>query len=108
MTPREYFEKTIPETLTKNADKVGAINSKYKFVIAGDGGGTWVVDLTAKPPKCTEGEGDANCTVEVGSADFTQIIDGKLNSQMAFMSGKLKIKGDMGLAMKLGQIIGAK
>ena len=38
-------------------------------------------------------------------ADFLNIVNGKLNPQMAFMSGKLKIQGDMGLAMKLAQIL---
>ena len=38
-------------------------------------------------------------------ADFLAIVNGKLNPQMAFMSGKLKIQGDMGLAMKLQQIL---
>ena len=38
-------------------------------------------------------------------ADFVSMVNGKLNPQMAFMSGKLKIQGDMGLAMKLQQIL---
>jgi putative sterol carrier protein len=42
-----------------------------------------------------------NCT----DGDFLNIVNGKLNPQMAFMSGKLRIQGDMGLAMKLQQIL---
>src|SRR3989338_2185983 len=105
-TPKEIFEQRIPAQLQKNVDKVKAINAKYKFILNGDDGGTWVVDLTANPPTVTAGEGDAQCTVEMSAADFGQMMAGTLNAQMAFMSGKLKIKGDMGLAMKLGQVMG--
>ena len=48
----------------------------------------------------------ANCTIEMKDGDFVDIVTGKLNGQMAFMTGKLKIKGDMGLAMKLQKILG--
>jgi putative sterol carrier protein len=40
----------------------------------------------------------------MASPDWLDMIGGKLNGQMAFMSGKLKLKGDMGLAMKLGSM----
>ena len=48
---------------------------------------------------------DAKCTVSATDQDFLAIVNGRLNAQMAFMSGKLKIQGDMGLAMKLQQIL---
>jgi len=50
--------------------------------------------------------GNAKCTVTCAANDFMNIVSGKMNPQMAFMSGKLKIKGDMGLAMKLQKVIG--
>ena len=40
------------------------------------------------------------------SEDFVNMVNGQLAPQMAFMTGKLKIKGDMGLALKLQQILG--
>jgi putative sterol carrier protein len=43
--------------------------------------------------------------VAATDADFLAIVNGKLNPQMAFMSGKLKVQGDMGLAMKLQQLL---
>ncbi|MCL4233971.1 MAG: SCP2 sterol-binding domain-containing protein [Deltaproteobacteria bacterium] len=48
----------------------------------------------------------ANCTITVAAADLLAITTGKLSGQMAFMTGKLKISGDMGLAMKLQKILG--
>ena len=102
MDPREYFENHLPADLKADPEKAKAIGATYKFVI--DGAGTWVVDLANVA--VTESDGDAACTVEVASDDFSAILDKTLNAQMAFMSGKLKIKGDMGLAMKLGQVLG--
>jgi putative sterol carrier protein len=42
----------------------------------------------------------------MADADFLKLVGGKLNAQMAFMTGKIKIQGDMGLAMKLQQLLG--
>jgi len=104
---KEIFEVKIPEKLKTNAAKIGSINAIYEFNITGDGGGVWSIDLTSDPKKVTAGStGNAKCTVTVSSNDFSDIIDGKLNPQMAFMTGKLKVAGDMGLALKLGGILG--
>ena len=74
--------------------------------VTGDGGGTWVLDLTQPGGAITSGDSDAQCTLTVAEGDFVDMINGKLNPQMAFMSGRLKIAGDMGLALKLGSILG--
>ncbi len=103
---KEVFESHLPNRLQSKADVVSKINSTYKFVITGDEGGTWVVDLTQPGGVVQSGEGDAKCTVTVSSKDFIQLINGKLNPQMAFMMGKLKVAGDMGLALKLGALLG--
>ena len=46
-----------------------------------------------------------NCTVTMAENDFLDLISGKLNGQMAFMTGKLKVAGDMGLALKLNSFL---
>ena len=54
------------------------------------------------------GEGtvaDANTIVKAAADDFSAVINGDLNPMQAFMSGKIKIQGDMGLAMKLQSLI---
>jgi putative sterol carrier protein len=93
--------------LVQNAAKIAAINAVYEFNITGEGGGVWTLEVAGGKGTVTSGSGgQAKCTVTVAAADFSDIIDGKLNPQMAFMTGKLKVAGDMGLALKLGAILG--
>ena len=49
---------------------------------------------------------EAQCTVDVAMEDLTAMLSGDLNPMNAFMSGKIKVKGDMSVAMKLGSIMG--
>ena len=51
------------------------------------------------------GRDDVNATLTMTTANFVKMFNGKLNSATAFMTGRLKIDGDMGMAMKLEKII---
>ncbi len=105
-TVKEVFERHMPQRLQAKPDLVSKINAVYQFNITGPGGGQWAVDCTRPGGAVTAGPtAAAKCTVSCADADFLNIVNGKLNAQMAFMSGKLKIQGDMGLAMKLTQIL---
>ena len=103
---KDVFERHIPAKLQAKPDVVAKINAVYQFVISGAGGGSWSVDCTQPGGKVQAGTAaNARCTVAATDQNFLDIVNGKLNPQMAFMSGKLKIQGDMGLAMKLQQIL---
>src|SRR5690348_11519002 len=102
--PRQLFEQEMPKRLQAKPDLAQKINSTYKFVVTGTNAGTWVVDLTQPGGKITESNGDAKCTITIGDEALVSIVNGKLNPQMAFMTGKLKVAGDMSLAMKLGSL----
>ena len=85
------------------ADKAAGVNATIQYDIAGDQGGTW--HAVIKDGTCTVNPGAAatpNLTLAMSSQDWLDMVTGKLSGQMAFMSGKLKLKGDMGLAMKVG------
>lgn len=106
-TPREIFEKDIAENMKANPAKVKEINAIYQFVINGDNGGTWVVDLTKEGGEVREGPTDnAGCTITTDAETFVKVASGQMPGTAAFMTGKLKIKGDMGLATKLGKVLG--
>lgn len=102
-TVQELFQK-MDEGIKANPDKLKAVGCLYQFTLTGDGGATYTVDL--KDKLCvTEGPATgAQCTITMSAADFIAIVDGKLNPQVAFMSGKLKVSGDMSKAMKLQQV----
>jgi putative sterol carrier protein len=103
---KDVFERHMPERLKSKPDVVAKIGAIYQFNISGPNGGQWAVDCTAPGGAVVAGQAaGAKCTVSCADADFLNIVNGKLNAQMAFMSGKLKIQGDMGLAMKLQQIL---
>ena len=85
-----------------NADAAKGMSSVIQFNLSGDGGGNYHVVI--KDGACSVGEGAhaaPNMTMTMAAQDYVDMISGKLNGQMAFMSGKLKIAGDMGLAMKM-------
>jgi len=84
-------------------DKAAGVNAVIQYEITGEGGGTW--HATIRDGKCTVASGPAtspNLTLTMAGQDWLDMLAGKVSGQMAFMSGKLKLKGDMGLAMKIG------
>lgn len=103
---KEIFETIIPSNL--NPDKAKKINACYQFKVTGDDAGDWYIDLTKESDWVSQGTAaNAKCTITVGSKEWKDILRKTLNPQMAFMSGKLKVQGDMGLAMKLQSLLSA-
>ena len=89
------------------AEKAKKINSTYLFDIGGDDGGKWFADLTKEGgPYIEKKDGEAKCTITVPKPeDWVAIATGKMNPTSAFMQGKIKVKGDMSLAMKLQTLL---
>jgi len=104
--PSEFF-KSKAEQLQESGGSLEGINAIYQFNLSGDEGGSWVIDLASDDKGVREGEEDtAQCIISMTAPDFMSMIQGSLNPQMAFMTGKLRVKGDMGLALKLQSILG--
>lgn len=80
------------------------LNATYKFVVQGPQGGTWLFRCK-QPVAVSEGEGEADCTIIMNDEDFVALGKGDLNPQMAFMSGRLNVEGDLDLALRLSEII---
>lgn len=101
-TARELMER-IREQLLARQEDARALGAIYKFVLDGDGGGTWVVSLK-DPVSVTEGDGTAECTIGLAASDFVDLFAGKANGQQLFFAGKLRIEGDFQLALKLERV----
>jgi len=86
-------------------EKAAGTSAVIQYDISGDGGGTW--HAVIKDGACAVNQGAAsspNLSLQISAQDWLDMTSGKQNPQMLFMSGKLKLKGDMGLAMKLGSM----
>ena len=101
---------TVKETFDQmasrfKAERAAGTNAVVQYDIGGDGGGTW--HAVIKDGACTVASGPAtnpSLTLQIAAQDWLDMTTGKQSGQMLFMSGKLKLKGDMGLAMKLGSM----
>ncbi|KAG5834860.1 hypothetical protein ANANG_G00266060 [Anguilla anguilla] len=88
-------------------DVVKSTQGVYKFDISGEHPGVWYIDLKNDAGSAGSGEPpvQADVVMSMDSADFVKMFSGNLKPTMAFMSGKLKIKGDMTLAIKMEKMM---
>jgi putative sterol carrier protein len=98
-SPKEFFE-----TLGTRVDpaKAAGLNASYRFEI--DGAGSWLVEVDDGKVSVSEDGGDAETIISTSTDTFMKIASGEQNPTSAYMSGKLKVKGDMGQAMKLQKL----
>ena len=101
MAAREFFE-SLPGRA--DADKLAGVSNSYLFDIEGEG--QWLVDVRDGGLTVTEGNGggDPDVTITTSSDVFADIVAGQQNPTTAYMTVKLKIKGDMGAALKLQKL----
>ena len=98
-TAKEMVE-ALP--LVFQPDKAEGMNETFQFELTGEGNGTWVAKIADGQCTVTEGGIDnPSATISMEAADYVAIAQGKLDMARAFMGGKIKVKGDMGLVMKL-------
>ncbi|XP_061056089.1 hydroxysteroid dehydrogenase-like protein 2 isoform X1 [Eubalaena glacialis] len=88
-------------------DVVKATQAIYQFELSGEDGGTWFLDLKSKGGNVGYGEPSdrADVVMSMSTDDFVKMFSGKLKPTIAFMSGRLKIKGNMALAIKLEKLM---
>ena len=98
-TVQEFFE-----TLPAQADmsRTAGMNNSYAFDI--EGAGQWTVKVEEGSVRVVEGIEDGDVTISASEEVFQKILSGEQNPTAAYMTGKIKLKGDMGAAMKLQKL----
>ena len=97
---REFFEGLGSRI---DPSRTAGMTNTYVFDI--DGAGQWTVAVDDGKVSVAEGvSADADCTITSSEESFERIVAGELNPTSAYMTGKLKVKGNMGAAMKLQKL----
>lgn len=100
-SPAEYLDGMV-QRINAQPDRLGTRNTVLQFTLTGEGGGTWSVVVRDGKAELQEGPtGSPQVTVEMSAADFREMLAGRLGPVAAYMSGRLRLQGDMGLAMRL-------
>jgi len=99
-TPREFFEKNLPEKF--DPAKAANLNAVIQMNLTGPNGGDWAIAVKDQKMVIKEGNDPSpGISVKMADTDFVDLINGKLNAVNAFMSGKIQFKGSMSLGLKL-------
>ena len=103
-SPREFMETVLPQKLS-DPEKLKGLEMDLQFNITGDQGGEWVLSIKDQKAEIREGTVDnPKITLKMKDTDYVKLVNGELSGQKAFMSGKLKFKGDMNTGIKLQKL----
>ena len=101
---KEIFEHIDEGFVPEKAEGVDAI---FQFNLTGDNGGQYWIKVVDQQADVHEGEHESpTMTITATADDYLALVNGELNAMTAFMQGKIKVKGDMGLALKLQAMFG--
>jgi putative sterol carrier protein len=99
----EDIQKTLIAVLPRLAD----LDAIIKFDLGEDG--RWLVDARQSEPclrQEIEAEEDADCTLNLSFKTLDKLLDGSMDPMLAYGLGRIKVRGSMGLAMKLVSALG--
>jgi putative sterol carrier protein len=99
VTAKEFFDSLEGRA---DASKTAGMTNSYLFDI--EGAGKWTVNVDDGKVRVTEGGEHADAVITASQETFEKIVSGEQNPTSAYMTGKLKVKGDMGAAMKLQKL----
>ena len=89
--------------ITEQASNISPLGATFKFILDDN---PIFIDGTGETNVVSAEDKEAECTITTSVETLQKLKSGDLNPMMAVMSGKIKIKGDMGLAMKLQSLVG--
>ncbi|MDA8351840.1 MAG: SCP2 sterol-binding domain-containing protein [Firmicutes bacterium] len=96
----------IESRLQEDPKPIEGMDTVYQFDLSGEEQEVFQLQLSQGSAKAEQGTPhEADCTIQMKAEDFKEMLLGNLNPTAAFMSGKLKVKGNMGQAMKLQSVL---
>ncbi len=98
---RQFFEEL--ETGI-DPSRTRGTRASYRFDV--DGEGSWHVDVNDGDVRVTESQADADCVIRAPEDVFMRIVRGEQNPITAYMTGKVKVQGDVSLATRLRDLFG--
>ena len=105
MTMEEIWDE-IDSQLNANKEPFEGINTTYSFDLSGEDGGMFGMKFSGGEAQTFRSDpGEVDCALKMSVADFKKLLAGNLNSTAAYMTGKLKVKGNIGLALKLENVL---
>jgi putative sterol carrier protein len=98
---REFFEG-LPARI--DSERARAFDAAYRFDI--EGAGTWRLESDGERAVVTESDAPADCVIRTNENTFLRIVRGEQSPMGAYMTGKVKVEGDLGLALRLRDVFG--
>jgi putative sterol carrier protein len=103
-SPKEFMETVLPAKLA-DPEKLKGIDVSVQFNITGDNGGQWYLQIKDQKAVIETGTiENPKITLTMKDENYVKLVNGELSGQKAFMTGKLKFKGDMNSGMKLQKL----
>jgi len=94
----------VTSKLQERVSDASGLDATVKFDFGDDG--ILHIDGNSQPYQVSNDDNDADCTITMSLDDFKEMAAGELDPTTAFMMGKIKVSGDMTVAMKLSSVIG--
>lgn len=98
--------REIENQLNGNTKPIEDINTTYSFDLSGDDGGIFGLKIKDGRAETIQGDpGESDCALSLSVLDFKKLLAGNLNSTASYITGKLKVKGSLGHALKLESLL---
>jgi putative sterol carrier protein len=99
-TPKDFFEKVLP--IRFKPDKAAGVDVIVQVKITGPNGGNWIVTIKNQKLEVKEGAHPSpTLTLKMAETDYMDLVNGKMSGEKGFLTGKLRFKGSVTLALKL-------
>ena len=96
--------ESVTDDLRERASRAPSLGYKVKFA-AGDGAVVhW--DGTATPPVISNDDADADTTISISLENMEKLLSGDLDPTFAYATGKIKVEGSVGVALKMASLLG--